>query len=229
MADTKILDFLFDGDSEARAEEMWAALRARSEQEANVEASGEYDDHWLLSTFHWRSLRESSMQSFEGNDGPERWTVPDVPHVEVRYESAPFEATFEAESNRGPEDVTKDLIDLVTFLYSATEEKPRFAYGVTGLHQEHLAGNEMPLPVTAESLSENRIEYATWLMLFPPAMVETYGRTTVLSAPVWETEELDDGAIIVVASSKPFVDADMGRIDEHFDLERPPEADEFVY
>lgn len=38
-------------------------------------------------------------------------------------------------------------------------------------------------------------------MLFSPPMVAEYGREWLLEAPVWKNRELDDGAVMLVASS----------------------------
>ncbi len=58
----------------------------------------------------------------------------------------------------------------------------------------------IPAPVSDESLANNQIEHPTWLMLFPPEMVEAYGREWLLDLPAEHIEELDDGAIMVVAT-----------------------------
>lgn len=229
MTEVNILEFIYEVDSEAKAKEIWAAIDQKSEEAEHVSASGDWEFMSIWKMFHWGGLRETQIRPFERADLPERWGVPDLPHVEAQYSLNSFQDAIASRSDQSLEELTSDLIDFVTFVYSAGTDRPRVVYGVTDLHEELLAGSEMPLPVTGESLAENRIEYATWLMVFPPAMVETYGRETLLSAPAWYTDELDDGAIIVVSHPNPTGDGETKAIDEHLGLERPPEADEHTY
>lgn len=225
--EANLLDFVYAADSEARARDIHLALHEESKGSDEVSTFGEwkYLSHW--EPFHWGVLRESQVRPFRGTDEPERWTVPDLPHVEIRYEPQPF---YDAGSPSDPaaQEAARDIVDLVRLAYSATSEPPRFVYGVTDLHKE-LLGNDLPLPVTAESLAANEIEYATWLMVFPPAMVETYGRDQLLSAPAWHTEELDDGAVLIVSTAAPIGDGETEAIDEHLGIDRPPAADEHTY
>ncbi|ELZ08579.1 hypothetical protein C479_14608 [Halovivax asiaticus JCM 14624] len=66
--------------------------------------------------------------------------------------------------------------------------------------QEGRSEYKIPDPVSDEALANNRIDHPTWLMLFPPEMVEGYGREWLLDLPAEHMEELDDGAIMVVAT-----------------------------
>jgi len=68
---------------------------------------------------------------------------------------------------------------------------------------------EIPSPVTDESLANNRINLPTWLMMFPPAMVEEYGREWLLNLPAERIEELDDGGIMVITTDE-FADIETG-------------------
>ena len=87
---------------------------------------------------------------------------------------------------------------LVTNIHNSTD----IQYGFGMISRE---GPEDPRqftpPVSDESLAQNRINYPTWLMLFPPEMVETYGREWLLDLPAERIDELDDGAIMVVATT----------------------------
>lgn len=49
-------------------------------------------------------------------------------------------------------------------------------------------------------------------MIFPPAMVETYGRDWLLNLPADRTESLNDGGILVVATE------DIAEYDRRFEL-----------
>lgn len=47
-------------------------------------------------------------------------------------------------------------------------------------------------------------------MLFPPEMVETYGREWLLNLPADRVEELDDGAVMIVTTDAiPKYDSDI--------------------
>lgn len=92
-----------------------------------------------------------------------------------------------------------------------------------------LASNDVPLPVTAESLAADRIEYATWLMLFAPSMVETYGRESLLATPVWHADDLDDGAVLLIATPNPLGEEGTAAIDDHLGIDRPAELEGHQY
>ncbi|MBX0306060.1 DUF3396 domain-containing protein [Halomicroarcula sp. F24A] len=83
-------------------------------------------------------------------------------------------------------------------------EDCRFAYALDGEHKSNIDSDAGPgVPITADSLAANRIETVSWLMLFSPPMVAEYGREWLLNAPAWKTRELDDGAVMLVASPDP--------------------------
>ncbi|WP_276302586.1 hypothetical protein [Halorussus lipolyticus] len=91
----------------------------------------------------------------------------------------------------------EQFIELVTIGYQATEQKPAAVYAESPPHNYWIATSGTP-PFTAESLAHNQYHHLSWLTIFTPPMVEHYGRETLLSAPAWKVEELDDGAILVV-------------------------------
>ena len=80
----------------------------------------------------------------------------------------------------------------------------QYAYGLDSEHTSKINSDSGPgIPVSQESLADNRIEAVSWLMVFSPELVEEYGHEWLLSAPAWERRELDDGAIMLVASPDP--------------------------
>ncbi|MUV90712.1 hypothetical protein GJ629_13045 [Halapricum sp. CBA1109] len=96
----------------------------------------------------------------------------------------------------------EETLDLVRQFYQCID-----AEYVFGMHSERIETiglpenrNGIPSPISDESLSQNHIDYPTWLMLFPPTMVEEYGREWLLELPAEHVEELDDGAILVVST-----------------------------
>ncbi|ELZ26983.1 hypothetical protein C475_08611 [Halosimplex carlsbadense 2-9-1] len=95
------------------------------------------------------------------------------------------------------------MLEVVETIYSALDDCI-FGYGLDIEHIGSLVeGRELGKPMTDESLAENRINEVSWLMLFGPELVAEYGREWLLSAPAWKREELDDGAILLVASPDP--------------------------
>jgi hypothetical protein len=111
---------------------------------------------------------------------------------------------FQGESP-GPKQL-EETFDLVRRFYEGID-----AQYVFGMHSERIETiglpenrNGIPSPITDESLAQNRIVGPTWLMLFPPAMVEEYGREWLLDLPAERIDELDDGAIMIVATTDIF-------------------------
>ncbi|MFC7072623.1 hypothetical protein ACFQJ7_17160 [Halovenus rubra] len=103
----------------------------------------------------------------------------------------------------------EETFDLVRQFYQGID-----AQYVFGMHSERIETIGLPenrngirSPISDESLAQNRIVTPTWLMLFPPAMVEEYGREWLLDLPAERIEELDDGTIMIVATTDIF-DAD---------------------
>lgn len=101
-----------------------------------------------------------------------------------------------------PDDVAdnkplEQLIELVITGYQSSKQKPAAVYAETPEHDFyiHKTGRS---PFTAKSLAHDQYHHLSWLTVFTPPMVEHYGRETLLSAPAWKVEELDDGAILVV-------------------------------
>lgn len=114
------------------------------------------------------------------------------------------------------------LIENIAEVYLDPGIAPAYVYGLAPGHAEMIWSGKRELPVTETDLEANRIRHPTWLMLFPPAMVETHGREFLLEAPVWRTEELDDGAVLLVAEENPMELATLDPLYDYFDL-TPPE------
>lgn len=92
-------------------------------------------------------------------------------------------------------ELLEDALRVTKRIYESTD--PVYVFGMHFGHKE-VIGLEMDEPVTTETLEENRLNTPTWLMLFPPAMVDAYGREWLLNLPVPYTEELGDGAILTL-------------------------------
>lgn len=115
----------------------------------------------------------------------------------------------------------ESLFDVVKAVYQASDPPPTFVYGLQHNMEEALYNFDTPPPADSASLREDRIDYAVWLNVFSPRLVETYGRERLLSAPVWRAEELADGAIMLVYDDDPFFLASFGDLNEHLGLSDP--------
>jgi hypothetical protein len=110
-------------------------------------------------------------------------------------------------SNTSAGTVDTELVEqfakMVAIGYESTEQTPLAAYAQTPVHSSAIFAAGEP-PATAESLAHNKYEHLSWVTVFTPPMIETYGRETLLSAPAWQIRELDNGAILVVSYQNPF-------------------------
>lgn len=121
-----------------------------------------------------------------------------------------------------PGKMVEPLLSIVRETYAALDEPPDYVYGLDPSHTAHVHERFGP-PVEAEDLAAGQVQDVSWLMLFPPDMVETYGRQFLLDAPVWRAEELEDGAVLLVAFANPLGRPfdDYRDLYDYFDIEFP--------
>ena len=125
------------------------------------------------------------------------FTLPSLPAVSLDLATSDFEQSPDLEAT------TRNLIDQVEHIYLSVDGC-QYAYGLDVEHQHKLASDREPgIPVSQESLADNRIEAVSWLMMFSAELAEEYGHEWLLSAPAWERRELDDGGIMLVTSPDP--------------------------
>jgi hypothetical protein len=170
---------------------------------------GTYDgitDHWPLHEDEF--FHKSSEQDINLADSP---TI-QLSVSDIQYLKGGSEHPLDVE----PDEPLRELLDIITFCYTATEERPVAAYSTTP---------DTPLdlrkpPITAESVANGQLTYLPWLTIFPPKMVEEYGRETILSAPAWHVEALDDGSILLVChNSVDDWDQDCRSVAQHIGLQ----------
>ena len=95
-------------------------------------------------------------------------------------------------------------LSFVKYVYTQTD--PQYVFGMHDWRAERIPKDPdefdyaLPSPITDEGLAQNWINHPTWLMIFPPELVEVYGREWLLNLPAETVEELDDGAIMTVAT-----------------------------
>lgn len=142
--------------------------------------------------------------------------IPDLPFAGFDVQ----ESYIEQAGNEDNEKQLEAFLELVRDLYHAGDDRPAFGYGL----QYHMGEGVWQIgtpPVDGESLADDRVNYAVWLNVFPPRLVETYGRETLLSAPVWRAEEFEDGAILLVLDDEPLYLAGFGDLNEHLGMRDP--------
>lgn len=123
------------------------------------------------------------------------WTTPRVPAIEMIVTSDKIEI--------GSTDTqVEKLLDLIKTVYTSTVSPPSYVYGLDPYHGEAL-GEDVDLPASKDSIKDGTIDDVTWLMLFPPSFAEAIGRERLEEAPAWRVEELDDGAVLLVAVENP--------------------------
>lgn len=199
MSESVFVEFLYESSDADRLGDIWSHFDARSADDDRIDP-GERSESLLNLTYGSVSCL---VESFSDASGEARWAVPDVPHVEVSIDELLFREAAESEAAPSLETRLDDAVELVTELYLATDDRVRVGYGVPAYHVEAILDGLVGLPATGESLTEDAIEYASWLTVFPPELVESYGRDTLLSAPAWRVEELPDGGVLLVAYERP--------------------------
>ena len=126
----------------------------------------------------------------------------DAPVGTFRLKNHCFEGAKDLPEGMDQGDATLELAEMVKTLYLATGVSPLAAYVAPSWLNEIINTRDAP-PFTAESLAKDRYEYLSWLTVFSPPMVETYGRETLLDAPAYHVEELDDDSVLIVAVEDP--------------------------
>ncbi|ELZ26986.1 hypothetical protein C475_08626 [Halosimplex carlsbadense 2-9-1] len=152
--------------------------------------------------YYGRVIRDAEPASFScaliGYEANADWyTLPSEPAIEMEIGTGSFSIG----------DKTENRVDLlIEMIESISGVLDEYIYAF-GLDTEHVGsigkGWGPDKPVTDESLGENRINEVSWLMLFGSELVAEYGREWLLRAPAWKRQELDDGAILLVASPDP--------------------------
>jgi hypothetical protein len=90
-----------------------------------------------------------------------------------------------------------EFIDLVTVVYNATS--PLYGFGMLSYRLDAI-GVEVPPPISDEGLAKRRINHPTWLMVFSPEMIETYGREWLEDLPAARIDSLDDNGLLLITT-----------------------------
>lgn len=118
------------------------------------------------------------------------------------------------------DDPIAQFAELVATGYRAADETPLGVHAQPPMIRAGVHSTDSP-PFTAESLAHDAYDFLSWVTVFAPPVVETYGREALLSAPAPLVEELDDGAVLLVAYDDPLDPQPDGYADvaDHIGLE----------
>jgi len=200
--------YLYEGDLYEDGPDIQKAHRQTQAQRPEFKM----DEHYLRTVFGSVSIGASDMHEIPGMDPIENHTYETDEKTWDLSESPAMVYALEAGHNLigGPDhpegaaegEPVEQFAQMVATGYEATDQTPLAAYAETPLHATAIGATGNP-PATAESLAHDEYEHLSWVTVFPPEMVDTYGRETLLTAPAWKTMELDDGAILLVAHEDP--------------------------
>ncbi|MFC7047152.1 hypothetical protein ACFQH6_18695 [Halobacteriaceae archaeon GCM10025711] len=149
-----------------------------------------------------------------GNDGR---PFPGVPIISLSVDRVYFHDEVEIDIPTIDETV-RTLTGLTTHLSAAMD--PIHVAGYNSASDS--AYEEYPfLDFGLDELRTREIPDVFWLNIYRPADVEQFGRETLLSAPVWQVQELPDGSILLVMTESPYrIDYDTrGRVRTHLGLD----------
>lgn len=202
MSNTIYVEFLYDGGSATDvAQGVCNAFESGENTEVRFYPSqGEFPEADKVSTavYHGGESYSGELRPSDSLGGSDTRTAPAIPSLQLVLVAE--ELTW---SEYPTTEMVERMLELVKAVYRATETPPSYVYGLTPGHADIIRRGDREHPVTEDDLEANRIRGPTWLMLFPPAIVETYGREFLLDAPVWRAEGLDDGAVLLVVVENP--------------------------
>ena len=140
--------------------------------------------------------------------------IPDILRIEIQAEESWFRQSKTTPETKA---TAETILRIIEAVYLGCESRPRFGYALTTYGTDIIPLMDR-CPVDQKSLAKNAINYTTWITVFSPTLVETYGRETLLDAPVWRAEEWDDGAIALVTSPNLQYPKPLRPIDDHLGL-----------
>ena len=190
------VDFVYEKESDI--ERIARSIRTLHEQRSDSEVLGSdlrHPDHFNVKSVGKIGTIDWDFYPYSEDDEDRFTTVPELPTVEALVSGVPLDTDDEFDPAM--------ILDVVRQTY-ADEKQPAYVFGLDEGHAE-IIGDDGPesRAVTAKTLENGQINAVSWLMLFPPNLVASYGQEFLLDAPAWRTEELTDGAILIVACSDP--------------------------
>jgi hypothetical protein len=199
MVDLLYVEFLFgNGRLGERARDVWNSFESDSGRIVSHPPDDEFPDGGEFAIAVEREERE-----FWGDIRPSTSTEDGLPAEVPALELVKTTDILRSATEEARTRMVEELLDGVKAVYDSLGIRPDYVYGLDPNQATMVETGRFGPPVSDSDFDEGDIQYASWLMLFPPAMVEEYGRQFLLDAPAWRTEELDGGAVLVVATDHP--------------------------
>lgn len=121
------------------------------------------------------------------------------------------------------ENAVADYIEFIVEIYGVSCEAgipTQYVIGADSSQVDALHGRfEWETEITRDGLTSGTVEQVFWLQILPPETIEALGRDHVLSAPAARVEELDDGAVLLVAYERPYPPGDPTELAEHLGVD----------
>ena len=210
MSDVIYIEFVYEnGNSVEHTRSIWNAYASFSNEQYDLSPSNQFNiDREISIKKEDDDSDASAIVYFKPVTDPStNPRTPDDPCVEAMITTHMLRRVDESGRLREVE----LIIDVIRTTYEILGTKPQYVFGIDEGHAVSLFEGDRSPPLSDDIPVERYDLEVSWLMLFPPEMVKSYGKEFLLDAPVWRTEELNDGAILIVASPDP---TDFGMLDE---------------
>jgi len=159
----------------------------------------------------------NSYSVSDSNGSP--YTIPGVGSLEFHVGASAIHRFDENYEHKGER--VELYLDAFQIVYEALDKTPLYAYAVDAVYTDPM----YPVPVTRGDIDGTIPGVASWIMVFPPSLVDSYGAKHLRSASTWRTTDLVDGSIMLVAFQDP-TDPDeivggLEEIAQHLDVAVP--------
>lgn len=164
--------------------------------------SGQHLDIGYGDTFSGFWLQPNGLPDYESDQCEE---VRKLPHARFRMQDVYFYPDTD-EDETAVVERHRDLVALVTHVYEGFAvhgPQPIYVYGPHPATEQQLWGDDSDMTLPISAVTEGVPPEVFWLQIYPPKMVEKLGEQTLLSAPAWHTERLDDGSVLVAVYETP--------------------------
>lgn len=118
------------------------------------------------------------------------------PHLTLSVDETYFRTFVDGYEKEDVLAAAEELYDLVGGLYEHLVKHGHVVRYVCGLGPgEVMSARQTGTDFSVENAENGDVGEFFWLQIFPPDLVEQFGRETVLSIPAWQVRELADGAV----------------------------------
>lgn len=210
MSDVIHIEFVYeDGSSLEHARNIWNAYASLSNEQYDLSPRDQFDSDREISIKKDEDDNDASAIVYfqPVTDPSTNPRTPPNPCVEATVTTHMLRRVDKSE-RLGEIEL---IIDIIRTTYEILDKKPQYVFGIDEGHSASLFEGDRSPPLSSGVPVEWYDLEVSWLMLFPPEMAESYGKEFLLDAPVWRIDELDNGAILIIASPDP---TDFGTLDE---------------